>query len=37
MATSGRPGDLPEDEVAALYARGLVMSVRHAHDVLGGG
>jgi tRNA (guanosine-2'-O-)-methyltransferase len=33
-ATSGRPGDLPEDERDLLYARALVLTVPHAAEFL---
>jgi tRNA (guanosine-2'-O-)-methyltransferase len=34
-ATTGRTGDLPDDERLRLYARGLFLSLPHAADVLG--
>lgn len=33
-ATSGRPGDLTEEERALLYARALVLTVPHAPEIL---
>lgn len=33
-ATSGRPGDLPQEERDLLYARALVLSVPHAAELL---
>ncbi|AKT37353.1 TrmH family RNA methyltransferase [Chondromyces crocatus] len=33
-ATHGRPGDLPEEERARLYARALILSVQHAPEIL---
>jgi tRNA (guanosine-2'-O-)-methyltransferase len=33
-ATAGRPGDLDEEWKAKLYARGLVISVHHASEIL---
>lgn len=33
-ATEGRPGDLPEDEQARLYARALVLTAPHAPEIL---
>lgn len=33
-ATEGRPGDLPDEAVLALYARALVLTVPHAADIL---
>jgi tRNA (guanosine-2'-O-)-methyltransferase len=34
QAARGRPGDLPEDERAFLYARALVLTVPHAPEIL---
>jgi tRNA (guanosine-2'-O-)-methyltransferase len=33
-ATRGRPGDLPDDDRTRLYARGLILSVPRAYDIL---
>lgn len=33
-ATTGRPGDLPEEERVRLYARALILTVPHAAEVL---
>src|SRR5262245_38362056 len=33
-ATEGRPGDLPDDERAMLYARALVLTIPHASEIL---
>lgn len=33
-ATSGRPGDLPEDEISLLKARAMVLTIDHAVEIL---